>query len=210
MDVTMASTGYDVLIAWGPVLAPIFAAIAAIISAAYARGAHSLAKTTEHEVNNKKVGDPTLRQIIVDIQHKQTELFEASVEHAAISQAIQHAMHENNARVRHILSSLATFEADAKGEYLWVSRRWAEMMGLPLWDAHGRSWEDVLHVEDKERVMDEWFRAVESQESFGPTSYRISPRNSGEPFWVVAEASPVRNSSGQLVGYIGSIDSVEF
>jgi PAS domain S-box-containing protein len=198
----------DVLVAWGPVLAPVFAAIAAVISAMYAKGAHTLAKHTDREVNNKNEGEPTLRQMVIDVHECQSEIVKVSKEHGAILQAIQHALHENNARVRHILSSLATFEANEKGEYIWVSRRWAEITGVALWDAHGRNWEKTIYPADKERVADEWFRAIELQESFGPTSYRITPRN-GEPLWVVAEASPVRNSSGDLVGYIGSVDMLE-
>lgn len=198
----------DVLIAWGPVLAPLFAAMAAIVSAMYAKGAHTLAKHTDREVNNKKEGEPTLRQMVIDVRDGQGELVKTSKDHAAILQAIQHALHENNARVRHILSALATFETNNKGEYIWVSRRWSEITGVALWDAHGRSWENTLYPADKERVTDEWFRSIELQESFGPTSYRITPRN-GEPLWVVSEASPVRNSAGDLVGYIGSIDLIE-
>lgn len=198
----------DVFIAWGPVLAPLFATLAAVVSAMYAKGAHTLAKHTDREVNNKKEGEPTLRQMVIDVHTGQTELVQTSKDHAAILQAIQHALHENNARVRHILSSLATFEANEKGEYLWVSRRWAELTGMALWDAHGRSWEGTIHPADRKRVADEWFRAIELQESFGPTSYRLTPRNE-TTVWVVSEASPVRNSVGDLVGYIGSIDTLE-
>jgi len=203
------TTVYDVLIAWGPVLAPIFAAIAAVISAAYAKSARELAKHTDREVNNKNVGEPTLRQIIIDMQNDQAKLVCTAEQHGAILLGIQHALHENNARVRHILASRATFEADERGKYLWVSRHWADLMGVPLWDAQGRSWEEVIADKDRERVADEWFRAVENKESFGPTTFLISPRNREGTVRVVAEASPVRNSLGDLVGYVGSVDPIE-
>jgi PAS domain S-box-containing protein len=199
----------DVFIAWGPVLAPLFAAAAAIISAWYAKGAHTLAKHTDKEVNNKKPGDPTLRQMVVDLRRNQDDIMRLSQKHDEMLSAIQHSMSQNDARIRHILSSLATFEANEKGEYIWVSRKWSEMTGISLMDATGRTWEEAVYGIDRQRVTDEWGRAVANQESFGPTALRITHSRTGEVYWVMAEASPVRNSKNLLVGYVGSIDLMD-
>lgn len=199
----------DVFIAWGPVFAPLFAALAAIVSALYAKGAHTMAKHTDMEVNNKQPGDPTLRQMVVDLRRNQDDIIALSRKHDEVLGAIQHSMSQNEARIRHILSSLATFEASERGEYIWVSRKWSELTGISLMDASGRTWEDSVYILDRQRVTDEWGRAVANQESFGPTSLRIVHKRSGEVQWVVAEASPVRNSEGILVGYVGSIDLMQ-
>lgn len=199
----------DVFIAWGPVLAPLFAALAAVISAMYAKGAHEMAKHTDREVNNKQPGEPTLRQMVVDLRRNQDDMMILGKKHDEVLCAIQHSMSQNEARIRHILSSLATFEANEKGEYIWVSRKWSELTGISLMDASGRTWEDAVYTIDRQRVTDEWGRAVVNQESFGPTSLRIVHKRSGEVQWVIAEASPVRNSEGRLVGYVGSIDLMQ-
>jgi PAS domain-containing protein len=196
----------DVLIAWGPVLAPLFAAAAAIISAVYAKGAHRLAKHTDREVNNKKPGEPTLREIVICLKDNQEKMIATADRHENLLCNIQHSLSQNDARVRHILASLATFETDASGEYTWVSRRWSEMTGVPLFDASGRTWEGTIDLADKQRVVDEWARAVSLKESFGPTIYRLKNKNPIEAEWVIAEASPVRNYSGEVVGYIGSVE----
>jgi hypothetical protein len=47
---------------------------------------------------------------------------------------------------------------------------------------------------------------VAEEESFGPTSFRLQHKRTGDVAWVMAEASPVRNSDSVLVGYVGSID----
>lgn len=196
----------DVLVAWGPVLAPLFAAIAAIISAMYARGAHTLAKHTDREVNNKNPGEPTLRQMVIEMKCNQETMLVTSARHETMLAAIQHSLSQNDARIRHILSALATFEADASGQYIWVSRRWTELTGITLGDAKGRTWEEAVYSLDRQRVTDEWSRAVAEHESFGPTSFRLQHKRTGDVTWVMAEASPVRDSDGKLVGYVGSID----
>lgn len=196
----------DVLVAWGPVLAPVFAAVAAVISAMYARGAHTLAKHTDREVNNKNAGEPTLRQMVIDMKCNQEKMLTTSENHEKMLAIIHHSLSQNDARIRHILSALATFEADASGHYIWVSRRWTELTGITLGDAKGRTWEEAVYPLDRQRVTDEWSRAVEEHESFGPTSFRLQHRRSGDVVWVMAEASPVRNSDGLLIGYVGSID----
>jgi PAS domain S-box-containing protein len=196
----------DVFIAWGPVLAPLFAASAAVISALYARGAHTMAKHTDLEVNNKKPGEPTLRQMVVDLRRNQDDIMTLGKKHDEVLRAIQHSMSQNEARIRHILSSLATFEANEKGEYIWVSRKWSELTGISLMDASGRTWEEAVYTLDRQRVTDEWGRAVAGEESFGPTALRIVHKRSGEVKWVMVESSPVRNSENALVGYVGSID----
>lgn len=196
----------DVLVAWGPVLAPLFATVAAIVSALYAKGAHRMAKHTDREVNNKQPGDPTLRQMVVDLRRNQDDIMHLGKKHDEMLCAIQHSMSQNDARIRHILSSLATFEANAQGEYVWVSRRWSELTGISLLDATGRTWEEAVYGLDRQKVTDEWARAVADRESFGPTALRIVHKRTGEVMWVMAEASPVRDSRGSLVGYVGSID----
>jgi PAS domain S-box-containing protein len=189
-------------------LAPLFATAAAVLAAMYAKGTHTLAKHTDQEVNNKTPGDPTLREVIYTIRDRQSSIIESSERHDKMLIAIQHSLHQNDARVRHILSSLATFETDAKGDYIWVSRRWTEYTGLPLPDAIGRAWEGSIDPEDRERVTDGWFRVIAEKESFGPIVYRINHKKTGEVAWVVAEASPVRDSKRSLVGYVGSIELI--
>jgi PAS domain S-box-containing protein len=199
----------DVFIAWGPVLAPLFATVAAIVSAMYAKGARTLAKHTDREVNNKEPGEPTLRQMVIDLGESQKQLCGIAKKHEEMLHAIQHSTSQNNARIQHILSSFATFEADAEGSYIWVSRKWAELTGISLGDATGREWEDAIYELDKQRVTDDWFRATSQHESFGPIMYRITHERTGEVKWVNAEASPVRNSDGSLIGYVGSLDVMD-
>jgi PAS domain S-box-containing protein len=198
----------DVLVAWGPVLSPIFATVAAILAAMYARGARSIAKHTDNEVNNKNPGDPTLREVIYSIKENQEAMINSNTRHEKMLLAIQHSLHQNDARVRHILSSLATFEADSEGHYIWVSRKWTEYTGLALPDAIGRAWESVIKEEDVQRVTDEWYRAISNRESFGPIEYRIQHKRTKTIYWVTAEASPVRDSEDTLVGYVGSIEHI--
>lgn len=199
----------DVLIAWGPVLAPIFAAVAAIVSAMYAKGAHTMAKHTDREVNNKKPGDPTLREIVVTLRENQEYMIKNANRHEELLCAIQDSLSQNDARIRHILSSLATFEADAQGRYIWVSRRWSEMTTLSLPDAVNRTWEETVSPVDRQRITDEWARATSLGETFGPSTYRLNTDISNTPVWVVAEASPVRNSDNKIVGYVGSLEELQ-
>ncbi|MEI6702681.1 MAG: PAS domain S-box protein, partial [Deltaproteobacteria bacterium] len=91
---------------------------------------------------------------------------------------------------------------DPSGYCLYTNRIWREMSGLTEEEATGRGWEKALHPEDRESIADKWYRSVQSDGRWGYEYRFIIP--TGEITWVYGNAFPLKNSTGEITGYIGT------
>lgn len=109
----------------------------------------------------------------------------------------------------HILaqvSPVGIFRTDALGNCVYVNERWCEMAGMDAETARGEGWARALHPEDRERVFREWQRAARKQLPFY-TECRFR-RPDGKVTWLLAQAAAERDSTGEVVGYVGSITDI--
>jgi PAS domain S-box-containing protein len=95
---------------------------------------------------------------------------------------------------------------NAEGDYLFVNKRWCEIAGITSEEATGQGWTDALHSEDRERVFGEWYPAVQAGREFA-SEYRYQPRQ-GEAIWVYSSAVTLRDDTGQITGYLGTITNI--
>lgn len=100
------------------------------------------------------------------------------------------------------LSDTAYFEADDRGAYVFVNRRWADLTGLTPEEARGTGWLLAVHPEDREAVTDRWDEATAEWRPFRGT-LRLRHATTGQVTLVHVRALPVRQGSA-LRGYIGS------
>ena len=53
------------------------------------------------------------------------------------------------------------------GHCLYVNERWCAIAGLAPEEAMGHGWVHGLHPEDRDRISDEWYRAIRDQKPVG-------------------------------------------
>ena len=104
------------------------------------------------------------------------------------------------------MSAVGTFQTDAQGKCLYVSRRWCEFTGISRSEARADGWARVLHPEDRDRIIEEWIAAVRDCSTF-QSEYRLCARD-GKVIWVLGQAVPEIGRDGVLCGYIGSITDI--
>lgn len=104
------------------------------------------------------------------------------------------------------ISPVGIFRTDTDGRCLHVNRRWCEITGLSVDEALGEGWVAALHPDDAARVFRIWTRAVERSRPFH-AQYRFKTP-AGRVTWVFGSAKAVRDESGTLLGYIGTITDV--
>ncbi|MCB1956238.1 MAG: diguanylate cyclase [Rhodocyclaceae bacterium] len=117
----------------------------------------------------------------------------------------QEQLRRNEMRFRELArqAPVGIFETDLFGRIVFANERWQHMVGH-LWDHHRvDAWYDVVAIEDRESVVQNWKRASESGARY-QTEFRCTNRNSMRKFWVSVDAMPVRNDDGQTVGYIAT------
>lgn len=110
-------------------------------------------------------------------------------------------------RSRILLQSHDTpvFETDAQGEYVWVNDAYLELVGRPLTDITQSGW--FTHVRQKERelIRAEWEAAIEQERDFD-MNYTIHNHKLHTSAYVRARASVLRGQTGNVMGYLGSIE----
>jgi PAS domain S-box-containing protein len=93
--------------------------------------------------------------------------------------------------------------ADAEGSFDYYNHRWYEYTGLTPEQTLGWGWQPVLHPDDAERCLRRWARSVKTSEEY-EIEYRFRRASDGSYRWHLGRAVPVRDSSGQILKWIGT------
>jgi len=104
------------------------------------------------------------------------------------------------------ISPVGIFRTGPAGDCLEVNERWREIAGLDPSRARGDGWAAALHPLDRERVSEEWRRAVAEGRPF-QSEYRFL-RPDGTVTWVLGQAVGLRNPPGKLSGYVGTVTDI--
>lgn len=118
------------------------------------------------------------------------------------------ALMDSEARFR-LLSEhapLGIFHTDAQGACTYTNPRWQEIYGLTLAQSLGSGWTESLHPSDRDAVYNTWLKAaLEGAEA--DMEFRIlRPDQSTRTVHVRAKA--IRDASGRITGYVGSVEDV--
>ncbi len=115
------------------------------------------------------------------------------------------ANHEEFRALAH-LAPVGIFRTGAGGECDYVNGRWTKVTGMTLDRARGHGWVDALHPEDRERVGHAWYEAARLDREFRD-EYRFQ-RPDGTVTWVAGAALALRESSGAVAGYLGTVTDI--
>ena len=92
---------------------------------------------------------------------------------------------------------------DAIGNCIFVNERWCAITGMGHQEAVGRGWERGIHPDDRERVQKAWQHTINTLEQFS-LEYRFC-KSDGNVVWVFANAVALRDDSGEVVRFLGSL-----
>jgi PAS domain S-box-containing protein len=94
---------------------------------------------------------------------------------------------------------------DGYAEYL--NKRWLDFTGLTLADAVGWKWTSAIHPEDMPGLATYWTELLKSPAS-GEFEARIK-RHDGAYRWFLFRVDPLRDASGQILGWYGINAEIE-
>ncbi len=115
----------------------------------------------------------------------------------------------NNEQLFRSLTEVAPvgiFRTDATGKCLYVNERWCSIAGMDTETASGYGWIIAIHPDDRERVMNEWNRAVQYQRQF-MSEYRFQTKEQIIT-WILGHAQAERDQNGSVLGYVGTITDI--
>lgn len=84
---------------------------------------------------------------------------------------------------------------------------WVAFSGLSSEESVAQGWSQVLHPDDRERVLNEWQAAVDSGT---PIEMEVRLRRAdGEFLWFLARAHPMRDAAGRILKWYGTSTEIE-
>ncbi|MFN6479681.1 PAS domain S-box protein [Nostoc sp. DedQUE07] len=104
------------------------------------------------------------------------------------------------------LSPVGIFHTDPSGDCKYVNSRWCQLAGLSFNEAMDMGWKRALHPEDRDWVFLNWQRATQSQTPF-LMECRFQ-RPDGKVHWLICLAIVETDTSGNVIGYIGTITDI--
>ncbi len=108
---------------------------------------------------------------------------------------------EERFRVLVEASAMMVWETDASGRVRADSPSWRAQTGQTLEQWLDQGWPEVVHPEDRERVIDAWQQTADSQRTFN-IEFRVKHVDGGYR-WTNALAAPVRDESGEIREWVG-------
>ena len=105
-------------------------------------------------------------------------------------------------------SAAMVWTTDAAGRVVKDSPSWRAFTGQTVEEWLGEGWVDAVHPDDRERVVETWTRAVETEDAFD-AEFRVWYAPDGEYRWTNARAGALREAArpggepGSVRGYIG-------
>ena len=118
------------------------------------------------------------------------------------------ALRDSEAKFRALSESspLGVYFADVHGKRTYTNTRWQEIYGLPAGQGLGDGWTQVLHEDDRDRVISAW-RDMAANERELDLEFRIR-RHDADVRTLRTRARPVRNDAGAVIGFVGAIEDI--
>jgi diguanylate cyclase (GGDEF)-like protein/PAS domain S-box-containing protein len=121
--------------------------------------------------------------------------------------AFEDALATSEERFRSLSASAPNgiYALDLQGRLLYANDRLVELTGLSHDQLTGTGWLDMIHPDERERVVSESGPAAVERRL--ATEFRIV-RPDGAVRWVRTRASELRGGSGEHAGFVGSLEDV--
>lgn len=116
---------------------------------------------------------------------------------------------ETDRRLKTLIEGIPqlVWRAAEGGEWTWASPQWEDFTGLTARDSAGLGWLAALHPDDRTKALRFWEQAA----STGALEIegRIRHAASGSYRWFQTRATPVRDTSGEIVEWLGTSTDVQ-
>jgi PAS domain S-box-containing protein len=121
----------------------------------------------------------------------------------------EEALRESEERFRSLSASspVGIFLADVRGSCLYTNPRCQTICGFPSMEASlGENWATFVHPDDVEHVLRSWQEAT-SQRKEWYDEFRWG-REPGTVHWSVCRGAPMLSDSGEVMGYVGTVEDI--
>lgn len=112
---------------------------------------------------------------------------------------------DRNRLLSDVLGVIET-EADDKGNLVYASRGYLQLVGRTIQEVLGNGWVTCVDPKDRETVFEEWQSCVSQKREFSMDVTLVS--SLGESIKVHGKSKVVKNSTGDVIGHICIITKI--
>ena len=125
-----------------------------------------------------------------------------------LRQVAQEALVRNERMFRTLTaaSPVGVFQSNVDGHCTYANERMERLTGRPAAELSESGWRNTVHAEDLPGAIEEWRLAARGNHDFGRALRLVTPK--GEVRWVFVRAAPLRAESGDLTGFVGTVEDV--
>lgn len=123
---------------------------------------------------------------------------------AAVPKDVETAVRAEAALIAHFPGII--WRASEIGGITWVSAKWTEYTGLGGEESLGRGWLAAIHPDDRAQFLSGAFGG--HTEAFR-LEFRIRRQSDGEYRWSCGDCVPLRDDSGRIVEWVGSVIDID-
>lgn len=168
----------------------------------------SASKTDDTLVIIKKETFCEVEFRVVCVKWDKRQAFQLSVRDITRNKRYEEALRTSEIRFKTLteFAPVGIFRTDVNGVTNYVNPRYCEISKLNSEEALGKGWLDAVHPEDRSLLDKDWKQAaISGSQSY--SEYRFL-HTDGSITWVNGHAVPLRDQSGDLIGYIGAIEDI--
>ena len=149
------------------------------------------------QLRRRQVAEARLQETLASVEQQVADRTQA------LSKAMAELkISEKQFRLITDLSPVHLFRAGPDGDATFLSPGFLSMTGLGREQAMGFGWIEAVHPEDRDRLMEGWQEALQSQVIFqAEFRFRVA---TGEYRWYRARVVPDRDEQGQVMGWVGA------
>jgi PAS domain S-box-containing protein len=149
------------------------------------------------QLRRRQVAEARLQETLASVEQQVADRTQA------LSKAMAELkISEKQFRLITDLSPVHLFRAGPDGDATFLSPGFLSMTGLRREQAMGFGWIEAVHPEDRDRLMEGWQQALQSQVIFqAEFRFRVA---TGEYRWYRARVVPDRDEHGDVMGWVGA------
>src|SRR5690606_19342704 len=119
------------------------------------------------------------------------------------------ALRASEARFRQLAEAMPqiVWVADANGRTRYLTPHWSDVTGRPVTDGLGDGWAELIHPDDRARVVARWQECVAAGAPY-TVEYRLRARD-GDYRWHVVRGVPIRDADGRIESWYGSSTDID-
>lgn len=122
----------------------------------------------------------------------------------------EEALRESEARFRQLADSMPqiVWTARPDGYVDYYNERWYQFSGFERGLGGDESWVPILHPEDVQGCLDQWYEAVRSGQPY-QVEYRFWDRHTSTYRWHLGRSLPIKNENGTILRWFGVCTDID-